>query len=49
LTLTQRALAAESRTDLLVPFYGFVMLLFFVYCYPIARYTQKLELRYAVK
>jgi len=49
MTLTQRALAAESRTDLLVPFYGFVMLLFFVYCYPIARYTQKLELRYAVK
>jgi len=25
------------------------MLLFFVYCYPIARYTQKLEMRYAVK
>lgn len=49
MTLTQRALAAESRTELLVPFYGFVMLLFFAYCYPIARYTQKLELRYAVR
>lgn len=48
MTLTQRVLAAESRTDLLVPFYGYVMLMFFVYCYPIARYTQKLELRYAV-
>ena len=49
MTLTQRALAAESRPEFLVPFYGFVMLLFFAYCYPIARVTQKLELRYAVK
>ena len=49
MTLAQRALAAESRSDLLVPFYGFVMLLFFVYCYPIARATQQLELRYAVR
>lgn len=49
MTLTQRALAAENRTEFLVPFYGFVMLLFFAYCYPIARYTQTLELRYAVK
>ena len=49
MTLTQRALAAESRAEFLVPFYGFVMLLFFAYCYPIARTTQKLELRYAVK
>jgi polar amino acid transport system permease protein len=49
MTLTQRALAAENRTEFLVPFYGFVMLLFFAYCYPIARYTQVLELRHAVK
>ncbi len=49
MTLTQRALAAENRPEFLVPFYGAVMLLFFAYCYPIARYTQKLELRYAVK
>jgi polar amino acid transport system permease protein len=49
MTLTQRALSAENRTDFLVPFYGFVMLLFFAYCYPIARYTQFLELRHAVK
>jgi len=49
MTLTQRALAAENRPEFLVPFYGFVMLLFFVYCYPIARYTQHLELRHAVK
>lgn len=49
MTLTQRALAAENRPELLVPFYGFVMLMFFLYCYPIARLTQKLEMRYAVK
>jgi len=49
MTLTQRALAAENRPEFLVPFYGFVMLLFFAYCYPIARTTQRLELRYAVK
>ncbi|MBK1669574.1 polar amino acid ABC transporter permease [Rhodovibrio sodomensis] len=49
MTLTQRVLAAENRPEFLVPFYGFVMLLFFAYCYPIARTTQKLELRYAVK
>jgi len=49
MTLTQRVLSAENRPEFLVPFYGFVMLLFFVYCYPIARTTQKLELRYAVK
>ncbi len=49
MTLTQRALSAENRPEFLVPFYGSVMLLFFIYCYPIARFTQKLELRYAVK
>lgn len=49
MTLTQRALSAENRPEFLVPFYGFVMVLFFAYCYPIARTTQKLELRYAVK
>jgi len=49
MTQTQRALAAENRPELLVPFYAFVLMLFFIYCYPIARYTQRLELRYAVK
>lgn len=48
MTQTQRVLSAENRPELLVPFYAFVLMLFFVYCYPIARYTQKLELRYAV-
>ena len=48
MTQTQRVLSAENRPEFLVPFYAFVLMLFFIYCYPIARYTQRLELRYAV-
>lgn len=50
MTLTGQALAAEGgRTDLLAPFYSFVLLIFFIYCYPIARWTVYLEKRFAVK
>ena len=49
MTLTQRALSAENRPGLLLAFYSYVLLWFFVYCYPIARYTVHLEARYAVK
>ncbi|MBO6814023.1 MAG: amino acid ABC transporter permease [Rhizobiaceae bacterium] len=50
MTLTGEALAAEGgRTDLLAPFYSFVLLIFFLYCYPIARYTVYLEKKFAVK
>ena len=50
MTLTGEALAAEGgRTDLLAPFYSFVLLIFFIYCYPIARYTVYLETKFAVK
>lgn len=50
MTLTGEALAAEGgRTDLLAPFYSFVLLIFFIYCYPIARYTVYLEKKFAVK
>ena len=50
ITMTQQAMAANSdRPELLVPFYGFALLLFFAYCYPIARMTIRLERRYAVK
>ncbi|MDF1749333.1 MAG: amino acid ABC transporter permease [Alphaproteobacteria bacterium] len=50
MTLTGRALAAEGeRTDLLAPFYSFVLFLFFIYCYPIARWTVYLESKFAVK
>jgi polar amino acid transport system permease protein len=50
MTLTGQALAAEGgRTDLLAPFYSFVLVLFFIYCYPIARWTVYLEKKFAVK
>jgi len=43
-------LSAEGgRTDLLVPFYSYILLWFFIYCYPIARLTVRLERRFAVK
>ena len=48
MTLTQRALAAENRPGLLLAFYSYVLMWFFVYCYPIARWTVRLEARYAV-
>ena len=49
MTLTGQALASEGgRPDLLAPFYGFVLLLFFIYCYPIARFTVWLEKKFAV-
>ena len=47
MTLTGRITAAEGRTDLLIPIYSYVLLWFFAYCYPIARWTQRLEARYA--
>ncbi len=49
MTLSGEVLAAEGgRTDLLVPLYAMILLWFFVYCYPIARWTLYLEKRYAV-
>jgi ABC-type amino acid transport system permease subunit len=47
MTLTGRVTAAEARTDLLIPIYIYVLLWFFAYCYPIARWTRRLEARYA--
>lgn len=50
ITLSRQAMEAEdNHPELLVPFYGFALLLFFVYCYPIARLTMRLERKYAVK
>ena len=50
ITLSRQAIEAENnRPELLVPFYGFALLIFFAYCYPIARATIALERRYAVK
>jgi polar amino acid transport system permease protein len=48
MTLTQDALAAEGRHELLVPMYTYLLAWFFIYCYPIARATQALERRMAV-
>jgi polar amino acid transport system permease protein len=48
MTIVGRITNAEGRTDLLIPIYSYVLLWFFAYCYPIARWTQRLEARYAV-
>ena len=49
-TLSRQAMEAEdNHPELLIPFFGFALFLFFIYCYPIARWTLKLEERYSVK
>lgn len=48
-TYTNQALNAEGdRPELIWPFYMFLLLIHFVYTYPIARYSIVLEKRYAV-
>ena len=49
MTLAGQVLAADGRPELLVPIYSFVLVWFFVYCYPIARWTIRLERKFAVK
>jgi polar amino acid transport system permease protein len=50
LTLTRAALEAEGgRIDLLLPMYASLLIMFFIYCYPIAVWTVRLEKRYAEK
>ncbi|HTM59784.1 MAG TPA: amino acid ABC transporter permease [Burkholderiales bacterium] len=49
MTLTGDILSSEARTELLVPMYLYLLLWFFIYCYPIARATLGLEKRFAVK
>ncbi|MBB3966146.1 ABC transporter permease subunit [Rhizobium metallidurans] len=49
-TLTRQAMEAEgNKPELLMPFYGFILILFFLYCYPIAKLTVRLERKFAVK
>ena len=48
MTLTRQALSAENRPGLLLAFYSYVLFWFFIYCYPIARWTVRLEARFAV-
>jgi polar amino acid transport system permease protein len=49
LTLTAQVHAAEGgRPELLAPLYGFALLCFFLYCYPINLWTVRLERRFQV-
>jgi polar amino acid transport system permease protein len=48
LRLTRDALAAEGRSEYLIPMYLWIMSWFFIYCYPIARWTIRLERKWAV-
>lgn len=49
-TLSRQAMEAEdNHPELLVPFFGFALVIFFAYCYPIARYTLRLEKRFVVR
>lgn len=49
-TLSRQAMEAEGNNpSLLVPFFGFALLIFFVYCYPIALLTVRLERKFALK
>ncbi len=50
ITLSRQAMEAEdNHPELLVPFFGFALMMFFIYCYPIARLTMRLERKFAVK
>ncbi|MCJ2124373.1 amino acid ABC transporter permease [Methylobacterium sp. J-077] len=50
LTLTAQVHAAEGgRPELFAPLYGFAMLCFFLYCYPIDRLTAVLERRFETR
>ncbi|WP_375453628.1 amino acid ABC transporter permease [uncultured Methylobacterium sp.] len=50
LTLTAQVHAAEGgRPELFAPLYGFALLCFFLYCYPITRWTERLERRFQIR
>jgi polar amino acid transport system permease protein len=50
LTLTAQVHAAEGgRPELFAPLYGFALLCFFLYCYPINLWTARLERRFHVR
>ena len=49
-TLSRQAMESEdNHPELLMPFYGFALVIFFFYCYPIARWTISLEKKFSVK
>jgi polar amino acid transport system permease protein len=50
LTLTSQVHAAEgSRPELLAPLYSFSLICFFLYAYPIGKWTERLERKYQLK
>ena len=49
MTLTGDILSSEGRPELLVPMYLYLLLWFFIYCYPIALATGALERRFQVR
>jgi polar amino acid transport system permease protein len=50
LTLTAQVHAAEGgRPELFAPLYGFALLCFFLYCYPINLWTARLERRFQTR
>ncbi len=48
-TIARAMLSSVGDAGLLMPVYGFLLMLFFLYCAPIAAFTRKLEARYAVR
>lgn len=49
MTIARAALVAEGRLELFIPMYLMLLSWFFLYCYPIARWTLSLERRFQVK
>lgn len=50
LTLTAQVHTAEGgRPELFAPLYGFALFCFFLYCYPIDRFTARLERRFHIR
>jgi polar amino acid transport system permease protein len=49
MTLTGDILSSEGRTESLVPMYLYLLLWFFIYCYPIALASVALERRFQVR
>ncbi|WP_422012994.1 amino acid ABC transporter permease [Roseateles sp.] len=47
LSVAREVLAAEARTELLLPVYGVVLLAFFLYIFPISMLARALERRHA--
>lgn len=47
-TIARSVLSAENSPALLMPVYGLLLILFFAYCAPIARWTRSLEKRFAI-